>query len=106
MALIFWILGGLIFGLAYLLTDELAFPIGLHFAFDFGVNNVFGIVNVREGGDIPMIIRPEFTGPDVFVEPSGLVNTAWLVIIGVLTVVGIRWQYGSLQLRIEPYTKN
>lgn len=105
LALVFWIVAGLVLGLAYLLTDQLAVPIGLHFAFDFGVNNVFGLASVREAGsDVPTIVRPEFTGPDVFVGIAGAVNTVWLLVIGVLTVAVIGWQYGSLRPRIEPYT--
>jgi hypothetical protein len=106
LALVFWVLAGLVLGLAYLLTDELAVPIGLHFAFDFGVNNVFGLANVRSvAGDIPTVLRPTFSGPDVFVGLSGVVNTMWLVVIGVLTVGVIRWQYGSLRPRIGPYVR-
>lgn len=105
LALVFWIVAGLVLGLAYLLTDQLAVPIGLHFAFDFGVNNVFGLASVREAGsDVPTIVRPEFTGPDVFVGIAGAVNTVWLLVIGVLTVAVIGWQYGSLRPRIDPYT--
>lgn len=80
LALVYWVIAGLILGLAYLLTDQLAIPIGLHFAFNFGVNNVFGLASVREAGaQAPTIIRPEFTGPAVFVEIAGVVNTVWLI---------------------------
>ena len=106
LALVFWILAGLILGLAYLLTDELAVPIGLHFVLDFGANNVFGLANVRDvAGDIPTVLRPTFSGPEVFIGLSGVVNTIWLMVIGILTVGIIRWQYGSLRPRIEPYTR-
>lgn len=106
LALVFWILAGLILGLAYLLTDELAVPIGLHFALDFGANNVFGLANVRDvAGDIPTVLRPTFSGPEVFIGLSGVVNTIWLMVIGILTVGIIQWQYGSLRPRIEPYIR-
>lgn len=106
LALVFWILAGLILGLAYLLTDELAVPIGLHFVLDFGANNVFGLANVRDvAGDIPTVLRPTFSGPEVFIGLSGVVNTIWLMVIGILSVGIIRWQYGSLRPRIEPYTR-
>lgn len=106
LALVFWILAGLILGLAYLLTDELAVPIGLHFVLDFGANNVFGLANVRDiAGDIPTVLRPSFSGPEVFIGLSGVVNTIWLMVIGILSVGIIRWQYGSLRPRIEPYTR-
>lgn len=104
LALIFWILAGLVLGLAYLLTDQLALPIGLHFAFDFSANNVFGLASVREAGtEAPTIIRPEFTGPDLYVGLSGIVNTVWLAIIGALTIAAIAWEYGSVRPQIEPY---
>ena len=104
-ALAFWILAGLILGLAYLYTDQLALPIGIHFAIDISVNNIFGLANVRNvAEDIPMLIRPEFTGPNTLVGLSGVVNTAWLVIIGILIMGIIRWQYGSLTPRLKPYT--
>lgn len=104
LALGFWILAGLVLGLAYLLTDQLAYPIGLHFAFDFSVNNVFGLANVREvSSQVPTIIRPTFTGPDLFIGVAGVVNTAWLLIIGLLTVLVLGWQYDSLEPRIQPY---
>jgi membrane protease YdiL (CAAX protease family) len=107
LALAFWILAGLILGLAYLLTDELAIPIGLHFAFDFSANNVFGLANVRTvASDVPMVLRPTFSGPDAVVGLSGVVNTSWLVVIGVLTVGVIKWQYGSLRPRIDPYSRS
>jgi membrane protease YdiL (CAAX protease family) len=106
LALVFWILAGLILGLAYLLTDELAIPIGLHFAFDFSANNVFGLANVRDiGSEIPMILRPTFSGSDIFVGLAGVVNTSWLIIIGVLSIIVINWQYGELRAQIEPYTR-
>ena len=106
LALVFWILAGLILGLAYLLTDELAVPIGLHFALDFGANNVFGLANVRDvAGDIPTVLRPTFSGPEVFIGLSGVVNTIWLMVIGILTVGIIKRQYGSLRPRIEPYIR-
>lgn len=103
LALVFWIAAGLVLGLAYLLTDQLALPIGLHVAFDLGVNNVFGLASVRQAGArVPTLVRPAFTGPDVLVDISGAVNTAWLVVIGLLTVAVVRWRY-SLDPRVGPY---
>ncbi|MFC6942132.1 CPBP family intramembrane glutamic endopeptidase [Salinirubellus sp. GCM10025818] len=103
LALVFWIAAGLVLGLAYLLTGQLAVPIGLHVAFDLGVNNVFGLASVRQAGArVPTLVRPGFTGPDVLVGISGAVNTAWLVVIGLLTVLVVRWRY-SLGPRIGPY---
>jgi membrane protease YdiL (CAAX protease family) len=101
LALGWWVLAGVVLGGAYLLTDSLALPIGLHATFDFAVNNVYGFANVRPAGDrLPMLVRPAFVGPDRFVEIAGLVNTVWLVVAGLLVLGVVRWQYGTLEIRL------
>lgn len=102
LALVFWVAAGLVLGLAYLLTDQLGVPIGLHVAFDFAVNSVFGLASVRQTGtEVPTVIRPAFTGPDVLVGISDAVNTVRLVVVGLLTVAVVRWWY-SFGPRIGP----
>jgi len=94
LALGFWILAGLVLGLAYLLTDELAVPIGLHVAFDVSANHLWGLAAVvpeDRVAEIPMVVRPEFTGPERFVGIAGLVNTAWVILMGV-AVVAVVWR--------------
>lgn len=94
LALGFWILAGLVLGMAYLLTDELAVPIGLHVAFDVSANHLWGLAAAAPDdrvAEIPMVVRPEFTGPERFVGIAGLVNTAWVLAIGV-AVVAIVWR--------------
>jgi len=97
-ALYFWVLGGLVFGLIYILTGELAMPIGIHFGFNVGATNLFGLTTVENVGyEAPAIIRPRFTGPRLFVELSGIVNTVWLLIMGGLALVIIHWQFGEVR---------
>jgi membrane protease YdiL (CAAX protease family) len=106
LALGFWVLAGLVLGLAYLLTGQLAVPIGLHFAFDFAVNNVFGLASVRPAGaSVPTLVRPAFSGPERFVGVSGVVNTAWLLAIGAMVLAVVAWHRGSLRARIGRYTR-
>lgn len=101
LALGWWVLAGVVLGGAYLLTDSLALPVGLHVAFDLAANNVYGFANTRSVGDqLPMLVRPAFVGPDRLVEIAGLVNTVWLVIAGLLVLAVVRWQHGSLDLRL------
>lgn len=104
LALGFWLLAGLLLGTAYVSTDQLAIPIGLHFAFDFAVNNVFGLANVRpEAASTPMLVRPTFVGPERFVGVSGVVNTAWLLGIAAMVLAVVQWRRGSLRSRIGRY---
>lgn len=101
LALGFWVLAGLVLGLAYLLTDSLAVPIGLHAAFDVSVNNVWGLFAVRAGElplEPPTVVRPAFTGPEAFVEVAGVVNTGWLLLIGVAVVAYARFRNGSFDV--------
>lgn len=66
---------------------------------------MFRRASVREIGlGAPTPIRPEFTGPDAFVDIAGVVNTTWLIGIGVMIILLIRWQSEALQLRINAYS--
>ena len=94
LALGFWVLAGLVLGLAHLLTDELAVPIGLHAAFDIGVNHVWGLAMAAPDervAAIPMLLRPAFTGPERFVGVAGVVNTAWVLVMAVV-VIALVWR--------------
>jgi hypothetical protein len=92
---------GLILGAAYVWTDSLALPMGLHFLINFATNNIYGVANVREAAEVlPMLIRPAFTGPSQFVGVYGLVNTgAWLC-IAALTVGYVAFRYGGVESRL------
>ena len=100
-ALGFWVLMGMVLGSAYVVTDSLALPIGLHFATDFAFNNVYGLSNVRPATAevVATVLRPEFTGPERFVEISGLINIGAVVMITVLAAGYVAAQYGRIMLR-------
>jgi len=100
-ALGFWVLMGMVLGSAYVVTDSLALPIGLHFATDFAFNNVYGLSNVRPATAevVATVLRPEFTGPERFVEVSGLINIGAVVTITVLAAGYVAAQYGRITLR-------
>jgi CAAX amino terminal protease family. len=93
---------GVILGAAYVWTDSLALPMGLHFLINFATNNIYGLANVRESAEVvPMLIRPTFTGPPHFVQLFGLVNTgAWLC-IAALTAGYVAFRYGGIELRLS-----
>jgi membrane protease YdiL (CAAX protease family) len=98
LALSFWVLAGLVMGLAYVWTDSLALPISLHAAFDVSVNHVWGLFAVRVGElpfEPPTLVRPAFTGPESLVAVAGPINTGWLLVIGVAVVAFARLRNGS-----------
>lgn len=96
-SLLFWVGLGAVLAFSFALTGELAFPIGLHFAYNFVGNNVLGITGVVSD-QIPTLVRLDFTGPEAFVSVAGIVNGAFVVVAGLLTVAWIRWRHG---LRVD-----
>ncbi|MFD1686293.1 type II CAAX endopeptidase family protein [Halobellus litoreus] len=103
-ALAFWVLMGVVLGSAYVVTDSLAVPIGLHSATNLAFNNVYGLSNVRpETAEIAAtVLRPEFTGPARFVAVSGLVNVGAVVLIAVLSIGYVTVQRRGLRMRLSP----
>jgi membrane protease YdiL (CAAX protease family) len=94
---------GVMFGVAYGLTGELALPIGLHFAWDFV--QAFGL---GFSGDAPrlgaVLVVTEsdptarlWTGWPFAVE-GGLLGTAAVVLGLLLIAAWVRWRRGSLRL--------
>lgn len=72
------VVSGLYFGLAYLLTDSLAFPIGLHLSTNLWVASVFG----QPESAIPALLRLE---RDLQADPEGVV----VVLVPALVLVGL-----------------
>ncbi|WP_436930661.1 CPBP family intramembrane glutamic endopeptidase [Halosimplex halobium] len=93
---------GLLLGAAYVWTDSLALPIGLHFLVNFAMNNIYGLVNVSEAAEIlPMLIRPAFTGPSQFVQVFGLVNFGAILCVAALTVGYVALRNGDFGSRLS-----
>lgn len=71
-SLLLWIAWGGILGGAYLLTDSLAVPIGVHAGLDFGFNTLFGL---HARTDVATVVRPTYlieTAEPTFAAVSGL----------------------------------
>ena len=90
-----------ILGAAYVWTDSLALPIGLHFLMNFSVNNIYVLTNVRRVAEVvQMLLRTTVTGPSQFVQVYELVNTgAWLC-VGALTAGYVALRYGGAESRL------
>jgi hypothetical protein len=98
-------LAGIFLGLGFVLTGELAIPIGLHMTWNFFQGNVFGFpvsgttagrtsfIAIEQGGN-PLITGGAF-GPE-----AGLIGIAAMVLGSLLTIWWVRWRYG--QARIHP----
>jgi uncharacterized protein len=92
---------GTLFGAAYVLTGELALPLGLHFSWDFA--QAFGL---GRSGDVPRLgafLVIEETDPETrlwtgwpFTVEGGLLGTGTLVLGFVLVVAWVRYRRGSV----------
>jgi CAAX protease family protein len=89
------VLAGLFLGLGFILTGELAIPIGLHIAWNFAQGNIFGFP-VSGGNDHLSLIAIHQTGPTVWTGgafgPEGGLIGVLAMLLGMLLVFGwVRW---------------
>lgn len=67
-----WTLMGGLFGVSYVLSGELGFPIGLHFAVNYALNNVFFGVDGAGMLTPPAVVRTEVHAPELWHPIGGL----------------------------------
>jgi membrane protease YdiL (CAAX protease family) len=95
-------LAGIMLAMGYILTGELAIPIGLHITWNFFQGNVFGFpvsgvgagatfVAIEQGGN-DLITGGAF-GPE-----AGLIGIAAMVLGSILTILWVRVRYGHAGL--------
>ncbi len=95
---------GLLFGTAYLLTGELAFPIGLHLAWDYLQGILFGVVNTGAHYGSVLVLAPSgssttrWTGLPYGVEAGVLGTVAFTTGIVIIVV----WMRGRRGTDLEP----
>jgi len=98
-----FVAGAVILAMGYLLTGELAIPIGVHITWNFFQGNVFGFP--VSGGDFGLatFISIQQGGPDVwtggaFGPEAGLIGLGGIFLGGALTALWVRWRYGRARL--------
>lgn len=84
------LLGGL-FGVAYLLTDELAFPMGLHLGVSYALMNVFGIGAAGTPG-VPSLVTVEHIATGLWSPARGIPLLVAILTGYVLVVAWTRWR--------------
>ena len=95
--------GVLVFGLAYLLTGELAIPIGFHIAWNFFQGNVYGFPVSGNNFRTAVFVAVEQGGPDLWTggacgPEAGLLGLGAIVVGAALIVGWVRLRRGVVAL--------
>jgi membrane protease YdiL (CAAX protease family) len=99
------VLGGLAFGLPYVLTGELAIPLGLHIAWNFCEGTVYGFPVSGHAPVRPMLVL-EQGGPELwtggqFGPEGGLLAVVGIVLACAVGLLWIAWRQGRLALDVR-----
>lgn len=97
------IVAGFSLGIGYLLTGELAMPIGLHITWNFFQGNVFGFPVSGSNIGAATFIQIEQRGPSfwtggAFGPEGGLLGLLAMALSITLTIVWVRMRYGKVSL--------
>ena len=97
-------LAGVFLALGYLLTGELAVPIGLHITWNFAQGNLFGYEVSGTQVRVATLLDLEQTGPvlwtgGAFGPEAGLLRIGAMVLGAVLIFLWVRWRYGRARLK-------
>jgi hypothetical protein len=97
--------GALLLGIGYLLTGELAIPIGVHITWNFFQGNVFGCPVSGVCFNSATFIAVEQGGPNLwtggdFGPEAGLLGLIAMILGGLLTILWVRWRYGEAGLHL------
>lgn len=91
----YYLIAGLIFGGVYVLSGDLALPIGFHVFYNFTMSAVFGLGASQQ---TPELVVLDVVGPSVWIGEEGVARMAFAIVGGVLLLAYIRWRDGRLRL--------
>lgn len=101
---VFIMVGGLMLATGFILTGELAIPIGLHITWNFFQNTVFGFPVSGFSAYPSYFIAIEQNGPELmtggtFGPEAGLLGLGAMMLGILLTVGWVRWRSGQTRLQ-------
>ena len=99
------ILAGFFLAVGYMLTGELAIPIGLHITWNFFQGHVFGfpvsgqptqttIIAIQQGGD-------DLLAGGAFGPEAGIIGLMAMILGTILIAGWVRWRYGRIQIHTQ-----
>ena len=99
-------LAGLFLGLGYILTNNLALPIGLHLAWNFFQGNVFGFPVSGTSFNSVTFIAIDQRGPELwtggaFGPEAGIIGLFAIGIGALLILAWVKWRYGQIRLQLS-----
>jgi membrane protease YdiL (CAAX protease family) len=99
----YYLLAGLIFGSVYVLTGNLALPMGFHVFYNFSMSAVFGLGVSQQ---TPEVFVLNVSGPTVWIGEEGFLRVIFAAVGGLLLIGYIRWRGGPLGIdhRITQWT--
>lgn len=95
-----WILGGLMFGLLYILSNDLALPIGVHAAINTAEAVLFSQTPPTEGG-VPVLVLIEPISESILVGHGGLLMISRTLLAAIL---GTLWLWYARRGDLDPWT--
>jgi membrane protease YdiL (CAAX protease family) len=99
------ILAGLFLGLGFVLTGELAIPIGLHITWNFFQGNIFGfpVSGMKSGASLISIQQggPDLLTGGAFGPEAGLVGIFAILVGSLLTILYVLETRGEVRMRTE-----
>jgi uncharacterized protein len=96
-----WVLPGIIFGLIYVLSGNLAIPIGAHAAFNITANVLFARTDIVGVGELSALVRVDVDPGLTFLRHGAALEAGAFVVIGILASLWIRYTRGVLAVDLD-----